>query len=264
MNRFFACCMVTVALAFTPEPAFAALICYFGADLDQDKAKDTAKGIGEKLDDDTSKTSFGTDIAGNEIFDKMKTAAGSCYNATTGKFDCSDGVLLVYISAHGGYTADGKDTVIANPKKDGTVKLSELTTAIAGTIPDCCTLIFALDACAADAWYNEYVAAEGDAVNPKNPFGNLNWLVIIPTIKEGRCFGTPVGDALKKAFGTSQTVSELSASLGAGVTAKYSLDDKHDYRLDAFNVPEPEMLTMTLLSLPYLSIRRRRAALRRR
>lgn len=230
------------------------VICFYGADLDQDKAKDTAKDLVTAAVGGGARGSVGSDISAANIFDSMKTAAGSCYNAATGKFDCADGVLLIYISSHGDATADGKDTVIGNLNNPGNTTLSELTGSIAGAIPECCTVIFAIDACFTEAWYNNSIAA-ADGVNPNNPFGALNWMVATPS-GAGRCFGTPVGSALKKAFGTERTVEGLADFLGEqeGVRTSWSSDEEHNrpFMLS----PEPTSIWLGLIGLAVLLVLR--------
>lgn len=239
------------------------VICFYGADLDQDKAKDTAKDLVMAAVGGGAKGSVGSDISAANIFNSMKTAAGSCYNAATGKFDCVDGVLLIYISAHGDATTDGKDTGIANMANPGPTTLSELTTSIAGAIPECCTVIFAIDACFTEAWYNNSIAAADGEVNPNNPFGALNWMVVTPS-GAGRCFGTPVGSALKKAFGTERSVSELSEFLGSqeGVRTSWSSDEEHNRRF--LLSPEPASVWLGLIGLAVILVLRSWLAPQRR
>ncbi|MBI4889405.1 MAG: hypothetical protein HY821_02195 [Acidobacteria bacterium] len=241
-------CKATALFAFLAVPGvlWSTVICFYGADLDQDKAKDTAKNLVNAAVAGGAKGSVGTDIAGGDIFNSMKTAAGTCFNASTGKFDCGTGVLLVYISSHGDKTADGKDTVIGNLTKGPHTTLSALTKSIAGTIPECCTVIFAIDACFADAWYNNSIPDVGGNPNPNNPFKDLNYLVAVPA-GEGRCFGTPVGSALSKAFGAERSISQLSDFLGSqqGVRTTWSADDQHNYTFKL--TPEPATLWLTLI-----------------
>lgn len=221
---------------FASHLATGAVICYFGADLDQANATDIAKGIGQKFGAEGAQSSYGTDIASTDIVNQMKTAAGTCFDPATGKFKCEGGVLFVYISAHGAISADGKDTVIANPRlaaqnKDAGTKISDLANSIAATIPECCTLIFAFDSCGADGFYNNFINPGTADVNDKNPFKGGNSLVLTPKITAGdhRCIGTPVGDAIKAAFGTKRTVKEFVDFFGnqAGVTTTSYWDDVH-------------------------------------
>jgi hypothetical protein len=239
-------------------PATAALICFYGADLDQNHAKDFAKDIVGlyKAANPDAKTGVGTNIKATEMFGDLKAKLAGCYDDATKKFKCEGGILLFYFSADGNQTPDGKDTVVDNLGNSAPAKVSELAASLAATIPDCCTLVFAFDACFADRWYNEYIAAAGDEINPKNPFKNINHVVFTPTIQDdGKCLGSPVGDALTKAFKdkTKQTVSEFAAFVGGQPSVRWrtGLDEEHaDYKLiaeadfptdpdDPVPVPEP-------------------------
>ncbi len=248
-------CKATALFVCLAAPTlWSTVICFYGADLDQDKAKDTARNLVESAAAGGAKGSVGSNIAGGEIFNSMKTAGGTCFDAATGKFDCATGILLVYISAHGDKTADGKDTVIGNLNKGPNTTLSALTTSIAGTIPECCTVVFAIDACFTEAWYNNFIQDVGGIPNPNNPFKNLNYLIATPSA-EGRCFGTPVGSALSKAFGTERSISQLSDFLGnqEGVRTTWSADDQHNYTFRL--TPEPATLWLSLFGLALFLIK---------
>jgi hypothetical protein len=265
-----------IAFLMCQLPASAGLICFYGADLAQRNAKDFAKdivGLYQAANPD-AKTGVGTDIKASGLFDDMLTKLAGCYDAAAKKFKCDGGVLLVYISADGAYTGDQKDTVIGNLANPGNIKVSDLAAAIAPAIPECCTLIFAFDSCAADGWYGNFIDPGDKEVNPNNPFQNLNWAVFTPKIQpNGKCLGTPVGDGLKKAFQGKKktTVKELVTFMSGqpGVEPRYGLDDDHGgYQLIADAgfppdpdgpVPVPESVPLWLPAVALLAVTRLRS-----
>ncbi|MEP7363575.1 MAG: hypothetical protein ABI972_09995 [Acidobacteriota bacterium] len=260
-------------------PASAALICFYGADLDQVHAKDFAKDIAGlyKAANPDAKTGVGTNIKATEMFGDLKAKLAGCYDEATKQFKCDGGILLFYFSADGNETPDGKDTIVDNTGNSAPIKVSELAASLAATIPDCCTLIFAFDSCFADRWYDNYIEAEGEGINPNNPFKNINHLVLTPKVQpDGKCLGSPVGDALTKAFKnkTPQTIVEFAEFMGKepNVRPRSGLDETHEkYKLiaeadipsdpnDPVPVPEPAATWLAGAALVLMAGRISRAA----
>ena len=205
---------------------------FYGGDLDQDKAKDKAKDNGDKFRAEGYKTGLGSNIGADKLCDDMKADLASEFNGD--KLRCNNGMAVVYVSAHGGLL-NGKSAIV-NPKAGNAVLLSDWATCVTGMIPECCTLVFALDACSTGQWWEENFL-NGEP-RETSPFRGINAIIALPTATD-RCPGTPVGDAIMAGFGTRRNVAQYGDFLGSqpGVRTVTWADDQH--RATIVTTPEP-------------------------
>jgi hypothetical protein len=208
---------------------------FYGGDLDQEKAKDKAKDNGDKFRAEGYKTGLGSNIGAEQLCDDMRADLASEFNGD--KLKCNNGMAVVYVSAHGGLL-NGK-TAIGNREVGRAVLLSEWATCVTGMIPECCTLVFALDACSTGQWWDENFL-NGEP-RETSPFRGINAIIALPTAGD-RCPGTPVGDAIMAGFGTRRNVAQYGDFLGSqpGVRTVTWADDQH--RATIVTVPDPASL----------------------
>ncbi|GMV25721.1 MAG: hypothetical protein AMXMBFR58_17520 [Phycisphaerae bacterium] len=224
----------------------------YGTDLDPttDWAENIIKAFGEQSGWKVATTE---DTDATKLFDDTKTRLKDYYTEATGKFKIDGKVLVSYVTGHGSPTDDGKDSWLGN--SHSRIKMSEWATQMAASIPTCGVLIFTVDACATNKFWDEFIGAGG--ASEKNPFKGINVIVAMP--KAEACEKSPVGKAMGKLLGTKHDAKSFAEQLAKepDLNVWSSLDKDHEFY--SVTVPAPGAYALAAVGV-LLAIRRRRGA----
>ena len=261
MNRILWAALVVLLLSRGPASAQGRM--FFGADLD---GGTQAEGIGVDMQDThgyKSKNVKATDP--NKLCDIIGKQFGA--DPVTHKLPCNGGLLFVYIAAHGGAGDpagdDGYMVSVVNGQKKW-IKDNDLAKCIAEMIPPCCVLVFTMDCCGTNAWWDNYLN------NPaRNPFRGINFIAAVADVPGLTCPESPVRKKISAGISqgamTAEQYCEYLKKRDA-LTPRNLLvksvcnftDDAHKNRL--VQVPEPTSMAVLAGGAGLLIWRRRNRA----
>lgn len=223
----------------------------YGTDLDPttDWAENIINAFGEQRGWKVATTE---DTDASKLFDDVKARLKAYYTEATGKFKIEGKVMATYVTGHGSPTDDGKDSWLGN--SHSRIKMSEWATQMAKSIPTCGVLIFTVDACATDKFWNEFIGADGSS--SKNPFKGINVIVAMP--KAEACAKSPVGKAMGKLLGEKHDAKGFAAELSKDTDLRVWSNLDKDHEFYSVTVPAP-MAAWALGLAGFIAVGRRRA-----